>query len=210
MAKLGPPVRNNGGFIDKYMGDGIMALFPSAPEGAVRCAIEMHGQLVEFNAQREKAGNPPIKIGIGLHEGGLMLGTIGENERMDGTVISDTVNTASKIEGISKQFGIGIAVSQRILLGLEDPTAYHIRFIGKVGVKGRREEVSIFEIFDGDPDALIKKKDSIKAEFERGLNAFYSQEYDEALKFFTHVLAELPDDQASLHFIRIMRKLSLS
>jgi class 3 adenylate cyclase/CheY-like chemotaxis protein len=210
LAKVGPTVRNHGGFIDKYIGDGIMALFPTSPASAVRCAIEMHSRLGEFNAERGKAGNPPIRIGIGMHEGRLMLGTIGENERMDGTVIADTVNTASRIEGVSKQFGIGLAVSERILLGLEDSSAFHIRFIGKVGVKGRRDEVSIFEIYDGDPELLKEKKDSIKAVFERGLNAFYSQAYDQALEYFNKVLSELPDDQASFHYIRIIRKLSLS
>jgi len=210
LARLGPPVRKHGGFIDKYIGDGIMALFPAAPEEAVRCAIEMHSLLNDFNAQRAQTGAPPIRIGIGLHEGRLMLGTIGELERMDGTVISDTVNTASRIESISKQFGIGIAVSERILLGLDDTSAYHIRFIGKVGVKGRREEVSIFELYDGDLELLKKKKDSIKAAFERGLNAFYAEKYKQALEFFNSVIAELPDDEASFHYIRIIRKISLS
>ncbi len=210
MARLGPPVRAHGGFIDKYIGDSIMALFPAAPENAVRCAIEMHDRLGDINAQRDKAGSAPIRIGIGLHGGQLMLGTIGEKERMDGTVISDTVNTASRIEGISGQFGIGVAVSERILLGLGDTSAYHIRFIGKVGIKGKREDVSIFEIYDGDPEPLRKRKDSIKAPFEQGVNAFYLQKYEQALEFFNHVLADLPDDKACLHYIRIMRKLSMS
>jgi two-component system sensor histidine kinase ChiS len=210
MAALGPPVRNHGGFIDKYIGDSIMALFPSPPPSAVRCAIEMHGRLGDLNAQREKAGSLPIRIGIGLHEGRLMLGTIGENERMDGTVISDTVNTASRIEGISKQFGIGVAVSERILLGLGDIRAYHTRSIGKVGVKGRREEIPIFEIYDGDPEPLRRQKDAIKDSFERAVTAFYSQKYEQALELFNRVLVYLPDDQASFHYIRIMRKLSMS
>ena len=74
-----------------------------------------------------------------------MLGTIGENERMDGTVISGVVNLASRIEGIAKEYSIGLAVSERILLGLDDPNAYHLRFLGKVPVKGTREPgVSVF------------------------------------------------------------------
>ena len=101
-------------------------------------------------------------------------------------------------------------MSECILLGLNDASAYHIRFIGKVGIKGRREEVSIFEIYDGDPEPLKKKKDLIKAKFENGLNAFYSQKYEQASEFFNSVLAELPDDQASFHYIRIIRRLSLS
>jgi hypothetical protein len=125
-------------------------------------------------------------------------------------VISDTVNTESRIEGLSGQFGIGVAVSERILLGLDDASAFHMRFIGKVGVKGRREEVAIFEIYDGDPEALRKKKDSIKPAFERGVNAFYSQKYEQALEFFDHVRVTLPDDEATLHYIRVMRRLSMS
>ncbi len=210
LARLGPPVRAYGGFIDKYIGDGIMALFPDSGEKALRCAIEMHAQLVDFNKERKKLNAQPIKIGIGLHEGRLMLGTIGEEERMDGTVISDTVNTANRIEGISKQFGIGVAVSERILFSLGDPSDYHFRFIGKVDVKGRKEAVSIFEIYDGDPADLRKAKDSIKGKFERGLNAFYEEEYEKALSFFNEVLVDLPTDEACFHYIRIMRRLNRS
>ncbi|HAX36359.1 MAG: hypothetical protein A2087_12565 [Spirochaetes bacterium GWD1_61_31] len=210
LTRLGPPVRNHGGFIDKYIGDGIMALFPSSSEGAVRCAIDMHIRLADFNLYLEGINRHPIQIGIGLHEGCLMLGTIGENERMDGTVISDTVNTASRIEGISKQFGIGVAVSERILLSLDDPCAYHIRFIGKVDVKGRREAVPIFEVYDGDPEPLKRKKDLIKAPFERGVDAFYANNYAKARGFFNATLEELPDDQASCHYIRIMQKFDRS
>jgi len=207
MARLGPPVRENGGFIDKYIGDSIMALFPTSSDCAVRCAIEMHGCLAGFNARLKDTGHLAIKIGIGLHEGRLMLGTVGEHERMDGTVISDTVNTASRVEGVSKQFGIGLAVSERILFGLEDPNAYHLRFIGKVAVKGRREEVSIFEVYDGDPEPLIAKKDSIRVPFELGVDAFYSKDYRKAKVLFDQVLLELPEDQASFHYIRIINRM---
>ena len=210
LARLGPPVRNYGGFIDKYIGDGIMALFPSNSDDAVRCAIDMHERLNEFNEQRGKANDFPIKVGIGLHEGRLMLGTIGENERMDGTVISDTVNTANRIEGLSKQFGVGLAVSERIILGLADPCAYHFRFFGKVDVKGRRDRVSIFEIYDGDPEPLKTKKDKIKSPFERGLNAFYLQKYDQAEEYFNSVLSELPEDLVSIHYLHIIRRLNNS
>jgi len=184
-----------------------MALFPSSSEDAVRCAIEMQIQLHEFNVQREKDGVRKIKIGIGLHEGHLMLGTIGDHERMDGTVISDTVNTTSRIEGISKQFGISIAISERILVGLEDMEAYHIRFLGKIAVKGRREAISIFEIYDGDPEPSRKKKDFTKGEFERGLHAFHSKKYEQALEFFNVVLSELPEDKASRYYIRLIEEI---
>lgn len=205
MAKLSPPVRNHNGFIDKYIGDGIMALFPAVTEDAVRCAIEMHKQLNDFNTERKTNNELPIKIGIGLHEGCLMLGTIGEDERMDATVISDDVNIASRIEGISKQFGLGIAVSERIISSMAHPESYHYRFMGNFKVKGRHKTVSIFEIYDGDPEDLLKKKDAIKENFQKGLKAFYLIKFEQATLFFKDVLVVLPDDKASLHYIRIMR-----
>ena len=210
LARMGPAIRNNGGFVDKYLGDGVMALFPGSPENAVRCAIEMHRRLEDYNSIRFSSGQTPIKIGIGIHTGRLMLGTIGENERMDGTVISDVVNIASRIEGITKDFSIGLAVSERILLGLADVDAYLFRFLGKIGVRGKREPVSVFELFDGDPDQLRLKKSAIKGRFERGLTAFYSQDYPQALGLFKEVLADLPEDDASAHYMRIIRKLNMA
>jgi len=210
LARMGPVIRSHGGFVDKYLGDGIMALFPDSPEKAVRCAVDMHRSLARYNSERAAQGREAITIGIGVHSGRLMLGTIGENERMDGTVISGVVNLASRIEGIAKEYSIGLAVSERILLGLDDPNAYHLRFLGKVPVKGTREPVSVFEVYDGDPEPLREAKDKARAPFEKALASFYGQEYKDAMAGFKSTLELLPDDEASRHYIRIIRKLDLA
>ena len=121
---MGPPVRAHGGFVDKFIGDGIMALFPGDPEDALRCGIDMQRRLRDYNAERAAAGGAPIRIGIGIHTGRLMLGTIGENERMDGTVISDAVNIANRIERSTKEFAVVLAVSERLLQKVKDRSAY--------------------------------------------------------------------------------------
>ena len=101
--RVGPVIRSNQGFVDKYIGDGIMALFPVEADFAVRRAVEIRKALIDYNQQRASAGYEPIQVGMGIHTGKLMLGTIGENMRMDSTVISDTVNVASRLEALTKK-----------------------------------------------------------------------------------------------------------
>jgi class 3 adenylate cyclase len=143
---FGPIVRTHGGFIDKYPGDGIMALFPGGPDGALASALEMRSRLVDYNEGRAKGGYAPIRFGIGIHSGPLMLGTIGENNRMDSTVISDAVNTASRLEGLTKKFSKDILVSGDTLDALARPGDYETRYLGEEQVKGRASAVRVYEL----------------------------------------------------------------
>ena len=111
LERMGPVIRDHNGFIDKYIGDAIMALFES-PTMRVRAGLAMLDTLDAFNAERRAAGLEPIGIGIGINTGSLMLGTIGEKHRMDGTVISDAVNLASRIESLTKDYHVGLLISQ--------------------------------------------------------------------------------------------------
>ena len=210
LSVFGPIIRSHGGFVDKYPGDGIMALFPGSPEDAARCAIDMHMRLCEYNAQRSVQGEAPIRIGVGIHTGGIMLGTIGENERMDGTVISDAVNVASRMESLSKEFGVGVVASESILAGLADHGEYRTRYLGKVGVKGRREPISIFELYDGEPEEERARKDELKDPFEGALTAFYAQDYTRALAIFRDLSARFPEDEATQYYTRMIRRLKLA
>jgi class 3 adenylate cyclase/HAMP domain-containing protein len=145
LERMGPVIRDNHGFIDKYIGDAIMALFESADD-AVRAGLAMLVTLDAFNAERTAAGRPAIGIGIGINTGSLMMGTIGEKHRMDGTVISDAVNLASRIEGLTKTYHVGLLISQDTLEALADPTAYDIRAVDVVVVKGKTHPVTVFEV----------------------------------------------------------------
>lgn len=103
-----PAIIENRGFIDKYMGDAIMALFSGTADDAVKAGISLLVRLQQFNEERVKEGWEPIKIGIGINTGSLLLGTVGGTQRMDTTVISDAVNLASRLEGLTKQYGISM------------------------------------------------------------------------------------------------------
>lgn len=204
--RVGPIVRQNGGFIDKFIGDAIMALFPNSPDDAVRSAIQLQTAIREYNRDRTRGGYEPIRVGVGLHTGKLILGTIGEDERMDTTVISDAVNLAARIEALTKRVGASILISEGSLFQLENPNAYRFRMLGKVRVKGKKNSVSVFEIYDGLSDYLVEFMTRTRADFEQGVSAYYSREFALAESKFLNVLAENPADSAAQLYATASRR----
>lgn len=144
--EIGPVTRAHGGYIDKYMGDAILAIFPDGADDALSAAIAMQRKVDEFNRAREH--QPPVTIGVGVHAGPLILGIIGEAERMEGTVIADCVNLASRLEGLCKDFGARIVTTEQCLAATKDPTLYASRCLGTVPVRGKTEPVRAYEILD--------------------------------------------------------------
>lgn len=203
---VGPTIRKHAGFVDKYLGDGVMALFPKLPDDAIRAAIAMNRELACYNQNRVKSGLVEIKTGIGIHMGTLMLGTIGEEKRMQGTVISDSVNLASRLEGLTKDFGASILISKEIFSRLEDPDAYKYRFLGNTTVKGKIESVALFEIYDADPSDIVALKDVTKREFDNAVYHFGVEEYATAKGLFLNVLATYPGDKASSLYLEKCRE----
>ena len=201
-----PVIRNNNGFVDKFMGDSIMALFPDNTEDAINAAIEMRIKLIEFNHIISQFGQTPIDSGIGIHTGSLMLGIVGGEGRMEGTVISDAVNLASRLEGLTKLYGSSIIITEETLIKISDPTSYHYRFLDIVKVKGKKEAVYIFEIIDGDPEDIRELKAKTKDLFTQAIQAYKSKEFSQALDAFKEVVDINPFDMASLQYIQRCRK----
>ncbi len=206
LKRVVPAIRKHNGFIDKYIGDAVMAVFPETGEDALLAAIDMQKQVALYNLQRQDNGERPITIGIGLHTGSLMLGTIGEEQRMEGTVISDAVNVASRLEGLSKIYGASVIFSEKILMALENPTKYNYRFLGKVPVKGRKDAVSVFEAFDGEPLESVDLKISNRPDFELGIHLYYSRKFSEGYQVFKGILQKHPRDKAALFYLKRCKK----
>jgi class 3 adenylate cyclase len=143
---VGPCIAEAGGFIDKYLGDGIMAIFPESPRQGVAAALAMQAAVDGFNRSRDQAGLQPIQVGIGLHCGPVMLGTIGHQDRIDGTVLSDTVNTAARLESLTKLYRCSIIVGESVQAGLPDPPPCNLQFLDKIRVKGKRQAVAIYRV----------------------------------------------------------------
>lgn len=143
---IGPIIRKNNGFIDKYIGDAIMALFPESAEDAVRTAIDMQKQVSKFNNIRTLTGKDPIQIGIGIHIGDLMLGTIGESHRIDTTVISDAVNIASRLESLTKKIDYNIIISKDVFNNIKERDKYNCKTIGRVKIRGRMDPITVIGV----------------------------------------------------------------
>lgn len=201
LKSISPAIAEHNGFIDKYIGDAIMALFPTTPDDALGAAIEMKTRLGKYNEIRKKNGDPEIRIGIGIHTGYLMLGTVGEEKRMDGTVISDAVNLASRLEGMTKMYGSTLVISNSSYEKLEDPMKYSFRILDKVKVKGKSSSVTLLEILDGDPEKDLQLKKKSLDDFKNGCSHFVSSNYVEAKIFFQKVLDINPKDKASQLYI---------
>jgi PAS domain S-box-containing protein len=202
LKRVGPVIRNYNGFIDKYIGDAVMALFPETAEDALNAAIEMQRQVAIYNTHRQKSGYPSISIGIGLHTGILMLGTVGEAQRMETTVISDAVNLAARLEGLTKLYGANIIVSEPTMRLIHDSGKYGDRFLGRVRVKGKKEAVSIFEVYDGDSPQVSELKRQSRDIFEWGLELYYHQRFAQALTVFQEVLEQNEQDMAAHLYFR--------
>lgn len=197
LSVMEPLIARNHGFIDKYIGDSIMALFVGNVENAIDAAIEMRAAHADFNLQQKLEGKNTINSGIGIHTGKLMLGVVGGHGRMDGTVVSDAVNLASRIEGLTKMYGTGIIISQETLIKIEDPSRYNYRFLDVVKVKGKKEAVYIFEILDGESQVIRKLKMESKADFGKALQHYKNKQFDPALELFANIYKRNPDDRAA-------------
>lgn len=194
LTRVGPIIREKNGFIDKYIGDAIMALFPNSTNDAVDAAISMRLALLEYNNHRQNSGYQPINIGVGIHGGKLILGTIGEEKRMDTTVIADAVNLASRLEGLTKFYGCGIIISEYSFNQLENKEKYHCRFLDKVCVKGKNTPIKILEILNADNEDQINLKKQLEPEFLKILQYYYSQDFKTSKNLFIKLKKENPDD----------------
>ncbi len=197
LVQMEPVIAAHGGFIDKYIGDGIMALFPDSPDAALRCALAMLKRLDEYNTGRERAGYRPIRVGIGINTGIVILGTIGGASRMDGTVIGDAVNLAARLERLTKDYGVPILISEYTLYCLDEPGLWSIRFLDRTHVRGKQGTQSVYEVFDGDPAPVREAKTRTRKIFEEALAYYHVDDIVTARERLVAYLALVPDDDAA-------------
>ncbi len=208
--RIGDVIRTYGGFIDKYLGDGFIALFPESPDSALKAAIGIQKVICEINDERAEKTLPPLDVGIGLNFGQLILGTVGEQHRMDTTVIADSVNLCSRLEGLTKHYGKGAIVPFSFLDMLVDPEVYHWRYLGLIRVHGRKQPVEVVHIYDGLSEKDFERFHTNKDRFEDALHAYRNGDYEAAMQAFRKLANDTPDDPAVFTFMTQIHRLMKS
>ncbi len=207
LSRISPIIRQHRGFIDKYMGDGMMALFPESADSALEASVGMRMEISRYNEFLSKSGKANIQVGIALNSGSLMLGILGEERRLQGTVISDVVNVTSRLEGLNKLYGTTVLTTQETLAGLKHPEKVHYRIIDRVRVQGKNQTTVVCEVFDGDATDIFDLKCRTHPLFEQGVHLYAEKKFGEAKVTFEHVIEKNPQDQiARLYLNRISLK----
>ncbi|MBK9036373.1 MAG: HAMP domain-containing protein [Myxococcales bacterium] len=148
LERMGKAIDEAGGFVDKYIGDAIMALFDDEhTDGLLDAILGMSRELAGFNADRAAAGLPPIASGIGAHGGEVVMGTIGFASKIESTVIGDAVNVASRVEGLTKDHGVAVLITDAVVARLRDPGKYRLRKLASgVALRGRVDPVDLYTV----------------------------------------------------------------
>jgi len=201
LSVVSPIIKSNNGFIDKFIGDAIMAIFPQSPINALMAAVEIWQALEEYNTSREKKIRETFRIGIGMHTGTMTLGTIGSEERMDTTVVGDTVNIASRLESLTKIFHVPILVSDSFYEKLSFEDKNNLREIDIVTVKGKTTPVRVYEVFAIDTKDVIEKKKKTMPDLLEAIQLFRSEKFLESRKLFTKYQELCPEDSIPVVYI---------
>ena len=198
---MGPVIRNNSGFINQYLGDAIMAIFPGNAADALKAAVEMQIKMFDFNHKRNIEGRRMVQIGIGLHTGPLIMGIIGDADRMDAATLSDTVNIAARLEGLTKYYKAGILVSDDAIRYMSFPDSFHLRYLGRVQLKGKKAPVGVHECFSGNMQQDLDHKLTTLALFNDGIEYYVTKSFDKAGDAFKRIIEIHPGDLTAKLFL---------
>jgi adenylate cyclase len=201
LKNVGPIIRKHDGFIDKYIGDAVMALFDQGADSALNASVALLHGLEEYNNGRNRAGYNPIKIGVGINTGDLMMGIIGEHGRMEGTVISDAVNLAARMETLTKTYGASILISDQTFQNLKDPKKFDYRIVDKVVVKGKTKAVTVIEVCSGDLKNIREGKKRTIEIFEKAIRPIIQSSFKKHWIYLNNVFQSFLKIK-SLNFIK--------
>ncbi len=197
-----PEIEREQGFINQYLGDAVMALFPGPADAALRCAAAMLAASRVLNEHRGERGETAIRFGLGISSGPLMLGAIGGGRRLDSNVVGDTANLASRIEGLTKLYGVSTLFTDLTRSRLVEPERFDFREIDRVVVMGRTAAVSVFELLDGEPDPAKSRKMATRELFAEGLARYRAGDFASARDVFDECRERAADDEAAALYVK--------
>lgn len=197
LGSAGPRIRHAGGIINDYADASLFSLFPRWTEDAMEAALSIRGRLNEYNLEQLAKAGRTLDVGIVIHRGNLLLGVVGEEERMANAVISEDVNTVFELERLSQQLGVGILITSEVYQALEQKHQYGIRDLGDIQPGVEEHTMRLYEVYDGDAEDQRRLKARTLETFEQGLTYFRDGRFLEARTAFLQIIRQNGKDEAA-------------
>ena len=196
-----PAITSNNGYIDKFIGDAIMAIFTDHPAHSVLSGVDMLKALEDFNANKLEKHEKPLKIGIGINSGPVTIGTLGISGRLEGTVIGDSVNVAARLEALTKLYGCPLLIGETTFNSLEgyldNSLSNTCRKIDFTEVEGKSQKIAIYEVFAWENAEIIEAKIRSKDQFENAVFALSEGDVAKAKTMFNTYCKQYPNDKVA-------------
>lgn len=208
LRRVSPGIRKHKGFIVKYMGDGMMAVFPDGSDDALQAGITKINEIRTYNQHRQMDGHAPLTVGIGLHMGHMMVGMVGETNRMQADAVSDNVNLTARLEGLTKYYGASLLISEDVVLRLRQPERYSMRLLDRITVKGRQEPITIYEVLDADIETTRQLKLETLPMYQQGRHFYQAGQWSEATACFEAILTINPNDKTVQFYLERIQQLA--
>ena len=189
---VSPIIRKNGGFVDKYLDDGLTSVF-ATPQSAIACALAIIKTVNQKNLETNNL--PNLDIGIGIHTSEIIFGIVGDNNKKTPTIISNSVNIASKMDDINKVFGSCMIVSKHTLKELPSTYKFSYRYMANLSIVEPKEVIEVFECLDVYPKIKKDRLNKYHTEFENGVRAYINGKYEMAKNIFETVYHKEKDDK---------------
>jgi class 3 adenylate cyclase len=200
-ASMETPIAQAGGFIDSFAGDEIKVLFDASADAAVRAGIAMWRALETLNERSLALGQPELRMGVGANTGPVVLGTVGGRERIQCSVIGDTVNLASRIEQLTKDYRARFLIGEHTYASLAEPQVFALRKVDRVAVRGRNVAVDLYEVVDAEAPDRRAAKLATRSLLRAAMESYFKREFAHALALFEQIRGADPEDAVPPLFI---------
>lgn len=188
LKRFGPIIREHGGFISRYLGPGMLTMFPNDTTHALMGAYHIRRTLAEYNEERMANGEFTIDIGISLHAGDVMLGIIGEEQRLEGSVVSNHVQLALDLERLSEKLGVSVLLTAEAREGIDFARAEYSRDLGWIQLSSDSAPIRLYDWYEGDASHIRKLKAETKKQFEQAIEAYRNGRFFDAREGFVQVV----------------------
>lgn len=194
-------VHRNRGYIDQYHDDGMISIFDKNPDDAIQSALSALFEVKKYN-RKIKSSKPVFEMGFGVDTDTLLVGTIGNDQHVQVSVVGEAVDVATHLGRWTADYGASLLITGETYYSLDDPFRYSVRLIENVQVEEKSDSISIYEIYDADPPEVKSAKRATQDDFEKAISLYYVQEFREAQDLFEECLAKNPQDRMAEIYVQ--------